>query len=141
MFSLLRQKDGNLFGQIVRYVFSGGMAFVLDMGVMIALKELAGIREALAATAGNVAGLIFTYVLSVFWIFDKRKYSNWIVEFLIFALIGVGGAAITYLLMSVFVDFLGIYYIISKLVTVLIVAVYAFIAKKMLLFSKRDAES
>lgn len=134
---LLKSKDSNLLGQILRYLISGGMAFVIDMGTMIACREIIGLREAIAASIGNFVGLVFTYLLSIFWIFDQRKYKNYIVEFLIFFLIGIGGTLITYGCMIVLVEKIHIHYIVSKVFTVVIVAAYAFIAKKIFLFSKR----
>lgn len=134
---LLKSKDSNLLGQILRYLISGGMAFVIDMGTMIACREIIGLREAVAASIGNFVGLVFTYLLSIFWIFDQRKYKNYIVEFLIFFLIGIGGTLITYGCMIILVEKIHIHYIISKVFTVVIVAAYAFIAKKIFLFSKR----
>lgn len=134
---LLKSKDSNLLGQILRYLISGGMAFVIDMGTMIACREIIGLREAVAASIGNFVGLVFTYLLSIFWIFDQRKYKNYIVEFLIFFLIGIGGTLITYGCMIILVEKIHIHYIVSKVFTVVIVAAYAFIAKKIFLFSKR----
>lgn len=137
LISLLKKKDSALFGQIVRYLISGGLAFLLDVGTMIAFCELLHIREAVAASIGNFIGLVFTYLLSIFWIFDQRRYNNYIMEFLIFALIGLGGTLFTYGSMLVLVEKLHIHYIISKILTVVLVAIYAFIAKKIFLFRKK----
>lgn len=134
---LLKSKDSHLLGQILRYLISGGMAFVIDMGTMIACREIIGLREAIAASIGNFVGLVFTYLLSIFWIFDQRKYKNYIVEFLIFFLIGIGGTLITYGCMIILVEKIHIHYIFSKVFTVVMVAAYAFIAKKIFLFSKK----
>lgn len=135
---LLKGKDSNLIGQILRYLISGGTAFLIDMGTMIAFCEVLGVREAIAASIGNFMGLVFTYILSICWIFDQRKYKNHVLEFLIFFLIGIGGTLITYGLMIILVEKFNIYYVFSKVVTVIIVAAYAFIAKKILLFRKSN---
>lgn len=113
------------------------MAFVIDMGTMIAFKEIVGIREAYAASIGNFVGLVFTYLLSIFWIFDQRKYKNYLIEFTIFFLIGIGGTLITYGCMILLVEKIHLHYILSKVATVVIVAIYAFIAKKILLFNQK----
>lgn len=136
--ALLRRRDGALSGQMVRYVLSGGLAFCVDFALMVALREWGGVREAVAASAGNFVGLIITYTLSVVWIFDRRRFSNVYVEFGLFFLIGLSGTALTYLLMWFLTDGCGLYYMIAKLVTVAMVTLWNFAAKKLLLFSRPD---
>lgn len=135
---LLKRRDGALLGQLLRYVISGGLAFCVDFGLMVVLREWAGVPEAVAAAAGNFVGLIITYVLSVVWIFDRRRFANPYVEFGLFFLIGLSGTALTYVLMRLFSVCLGIYYMVAKLLTVAIVTLWNFAAKKRLLFSRSD---
>lgn len=132
----LLKKDGNLFGQMVRYIISGGVASLVDIGIMIFLTEYFSMREAIAASIGNIVGLVITYLLSIFWIFDERRLKKPIPEFLIFAAIGIGATLLTFLLMSVFVDHLQIHYILAKIITIVLVSAYSFLIKKLVLFRK-----
>lgn len=133
---LLKRRDGALLGQLLRYVLSGGLAFCVDFGLMVVLREWGGVPEAFAAAAGNFAGLIITYVLSVVWIFDRRRFENVYVEFGLFFLIGLSGTALTYGLMRLFSGRWGLYYMVAKLITVALVTLWNFAAKKLLLFSR-----
>lgn len=137
---LLKRRDGALFGQLVRYVLSGGLAFCVDFGLMVALREGFGIAEAVAAAAGNFIGLIITYVLSVVWIFDRRRFANPYMEFGLFFLIGLSGTALTYGLMLLLTGRWGLYYMLAKMVTVALVTLWNFSAKKWLLFSRPERE-
>ncbi|MDE7091729.1 MAG: GtrA family protein [Bacteroidales bacterium] len=136
--ALLRRRDGALLGQLLRYVLSGGLAFCIDFGLMVVLREWGDVREAVAASVGNFVGLVITYILSVVWIFDRRRFSNVYLEFGLFFLIGLSGTALTYLLMRFLADGCGLYYMIAKLVTVAMVTLWNFVAKKLLLFSRPD---
>lgn len=131
---LFKARGSSLYGQIFRYLISGGSAFCIDFGIMVLLKEFIGMEASVAACIGNFSGLVVTYLLSVFWIFDHRRCSNRYVEFLVFFLIGLSGTGLTYLLMYFFVDNCGIHYMLAKIITVVSVTAWNFVAKKRLLF-------
>ena len=122
--------------QLIRYCLSGGIAFIADFGLTVLLKEKGDVPPTLAATAGYIIGLIITYLLSIFWIFDQHRFSNRMWEFLIFAGIGLIGIAITFLCMQLLSAHWQIHYIIAKLTAVVLTTLWNFLAKKYILFSK-----
>lgn len=134
---VLKAKTGNIYIQLLRYILSGGTAFLIDTGVMILLKEVFGLNYLPASIFGFIAGLIFTYILSIRWIFDERRLSNQWNELIIFTLIGVVGIGLTWFFMKLFTGILLIYYILSKVLTTIIVSLWNFGAKKILLFTKK----
>lgn len=135
LLKVLKRRDGAWWGQLIRYGISGCIAFTVDFGLMVLLRESLGVREAVAASVGNFVGLIITYILSICWIFDHRRFNNVYVEFGLFFLIGLSGTGLTYLLMRLWVEYWELYYMIAKLITVVIVTFWNFFAKKILLFS------
>ena len=78
-----------------------------------------------------------TYILSIYWIFDEHRTENKIVEFSVFLLIGLSGILLNIGLMWVFTSLCSIYYMLSKLITTVIVFVWNFVLKKKLLFTHR----
>lgn len=62
-------RSGRLQGQIVRFLVTGALAFVIDYGILISLTELAGVNYLISAAAGFLAAVLFNYVLSVRWVF------------------------------------------------------------------------
>lgn len=125
--------------QLIRYCLSGGIAFIADFGLTVLLKEKGNASPTLAATAGYVTGLVITYLLSIFWIFDQHRFNSRLWEFLIFALIGLVGIAITFLCMRLLSEHWQIHYILAKLTAVAITTLWNFLAKKYILFSKAKA--
>ena len=85
--------------QFFRYLFVGGLAFVVDFALSYILfrfvfgeqKEFGWVANALSF----IAGLAVNYLISTFWIFKNSKVKNKLVEFLSFAAIGVVGLLIT----------------------------------------------
>lgn len=132
--SLLRHPTGNVWIQIVRYFFSGGVAFLVDTGLLYVLTEFCGVYYLVSSIISFSIGLIITYLLSILWVFDNRNMKNRYAEFSVFVLIGVVGLGLTSLFMWFFTDKIGVHYIFSKVITTVIVFVWNFIAKKSLLF-------
>lgn len=129
-----QRPSSNIFVQLLRYGISGGVAFAVDFLLMVALRELADIPEVAAGTISFGIGLIITYLFSIFWIFDKRRMRSVVAEFITFAIIGAVGLLLTYWLMSLFVNSYAVNYMLAKIITTVIVTLWNFIAKKLILF-------
>lgn len=135
---LLKGASGRLGVQAVRYLISGTAAFLVDTGLLTLLTECFGERLLLLWTAVAFgAGLVTTYLFSIHWVFNSRNVSDRRLEFGIFALIGIVGLGLTELLMWLFTGKAGLHYLLSKGITTVIVFVWNFCAKKLLLFRNK----
>lgn len=133
---LLKSPSSNFWVQLFRYGVSGGFAFICDSSTLIFFTEVLHFDPVIASMFGFSVGLIVTYILSIFWIFDQRRVSNHVMEFIFFVIIGVIGFGLNTLFMWIFVKKYFINYIISKVFTTIVVTLWNFIAKKYLLFVK-----
>lgn len=123
-----------------RYVLVGGLAFLVDFGLLHELTDHFGWPYLRSAAVGFVCGLIVNYILSVAWVFRERVVQDKRWEFLIFALIGLAGLGLTEGFMYVFVDKLGIPHLRAKLIVVVVVFMWNYYARKLILFSKLSKE-
>jgi len=132
-----------LFHEFLRYVLVGGMAFLVDFGVLYLSKTLffpnmghTGIL--LAAALGFTAGLIFNYIFSLFFVFrqiDENAKRRKIRSFVLFAVIGIIGLFITELCMYAGVYMFGQkWYLIVKIFTAGIVLLWNYAGRKVLIF-------
>ena len=131
--------------QFFRYLFVGGVAFLVDFAVSWLLFRFAfGERAELAWVANSlsfIAGLAVNYLISKLWIFRSSKVENKLVEFLSFAGIGVVGLLITIGITKLFELWLSastphLFQIIAKLVATAVSFLWNFFARKFLLYSK-----
>lgn len=131
---LLYSSTNNIFIQLFRYLFVGGTAFVVDFGLLAALTELFGIPYYISAAAGFIGGLTVNYVLSIIWVFDSAAKSkrDRMVEFLVFAIIGVVGLGLNALIIWFFTEKIGIHYMISKIISTITVFVWNFLGRRTL---------
>jgi putative flippase GtrA len=120
--------------QLFRYVFVGGVAFVVDFLVLFSLTEYAGLHYLVSAAVAFLFGLMINYGLSRVWVFSQRVIANGYVEFGIFAGIGLIGLALNELLIWIFTEYSGFHYLASKALTAILVLVWNFSARKLVLF-------
>jgi len=129
-------KTDNVFIQFFRYGIVGGLAFLVDYGLLYLLSDKCGLHYLLSASIAFIAGLVVNYLLSIFWVFSESKYQDKRKEFAIFAFIGVIGLGLTEGLMWLFTDLTGLHYLLSKLITAALVLLWNFFARKAVLFTK-----
>lgn len=140
LIKLLKEPTSNILIQIFRYLFSGGVAFTVDFSLLYVLTDVLHVHYLLSSIISTIVGLVITYLFSILWIFDQRRFKNWTSEFLIFSLIGFFGLCLTTLFIYFFTEILGQHYLISKIITTIIVSFSNFLLKKIILFSKSPKE-
>jgi putative flippase GtrA len=132
--------------QFFRYLFVGGLAFLVDFALSYILFRFAFLEQkefgCIANALSFIAGLIVNYLISTFWIFKTSKVENKVVEFLSFAAIGVVGLLITIGITKLFEIWMGdttsLFQIIAKIVSTGVSFLWNFFARKILLYTKKE---
>ncbi len=132
---LFREKTTNTFIQFFRYIFVGGFAFLVDAFTLWLCEKW--MNYMIAAAIAFVVGLIANYILSTCFVFsESEKVKSKTGEFIAYAVIGVIGLGLTELLMYLFTDVCGLYFMISKVIAAIIVLIWNFAARKVFLYKK-----
>ena len=74
--------------ELVRYAVVGGLASLVDVGLLVGLTSGGGVYYLHAAAIAFGAGLLTSYLLSITWVFQARTWQNPWVELGLFMLIG-----------------------------------------------------
>lgn len=146
--------------QFFRSLFVGGIATVADMAVLIFIREVFKVPEGIAAVFGFIVGLAVNYVISTYWVFAKAKVKNRAADFIAFGVIGIIGLGLTQLIIepfsvkgmfgegilvthAVFGSLLPTdkYYIVGKVIAVVLVYMWNFFARKFFLYNKSEKEN
>ncbi len=131
---LFKIKTDNLYIQMFRYTFVGGIAFLVDFITLYCFTEIFNIHYLISAAIAFIFGLTTNYILSIIWVFKYRKVRNKIFEFGIFALIGIVGLVLNELIIWTFTEFLAFHYLISKIFSTAIVYFWNFFARRYILY-------
>ena len=131
---LLIKKTNSLSMQFIRYIFVGGIAFIADYATLWFFTEYLHFHYLISASIAFIAGLAVNCILSTIWVFSKPVFSNKIVEFVLFGLIGVIGLVLNGIIMYLLTDKCGVHYMASKLVSTVTVFIWNFAARRFLLY-------
>ena len=120
-----------LINQILKFGVVGGIAFVIDYGILFLLAKVIGLNELISAAISFIISLTFNYFLSTKWVFEAKKQTP--KEVIIFVLLSVVGLGINEVLIYLGTKKLGIDVMIVKLFATAIVMVYNFITRKLII--------
>lgn len=133
----LVDSTNNLYIQLFRYTFVGGLAFAVDFCLLYVLTEYAHLHYLESATISFLVGLFVNYLVSKVWVFSESKFKKKGIEFLLFALVGLIGLGLNNLFLWLITTYLSMYYMFSKLIASVIVYLWNFLARKYLIFSTK----
>ena len=123
-----------LFNQLIKFGLVGGIAFIIDYGIMVFLTEVFKVPSLISAAISFTVSVIFNYIASIKWVFDVDKEKNSKAkELIVFIILSVIGLGINELIMWIMDKQFGIYYMISKIVATIVVMCYNFITRKLFL--------
>ena len=126
--------NNKLIKQIIKFGIVGVIAFIIDYGTLVILKELFIINLFISTEIAFIISVIVNYILSIKFVFDVKNENNNFIPFIILSFIGL---LLTELIMYIGVDKIEINYLIVKIVATIIVMVFNFITRKVLLENKR----
>lgn len=122
-----------LINQLIKFGIVGGIAFVIDYGLLYICTEWFGIYYFISAIISFSISVIFNYVASVLWVFDVDKNKSKTKNFIIFIVLSIVGLGINQIIMWYGVEILHMYYMIVKLVATVTVMIFNFITRKIFL--------
>ncbi len=128
---LFIEKTNDLKIQFLRYIFVGGIAAVVNIGALYIFTDLFHLYYLLSNIFGFILGLITNYLLSKVLVFAKEQKFNKVIEFTIYAIIGVIGLGLDTLFLWLFTSW-GLYYLLSKIISTALVFIWNFGARKVL---------
>lgn len=144
-----------LVGEILRFILVGGLATVIDFGVMgITLYacdpslyphfynvffgggDPSPLAAALGTGLGFIVGLMANYLLSIVFVFNEKGKSSTFSGFIKFAILSAVGLGIHELGMWALFTKLGVNEWLVKILMTGVVLVYNYITRKLLIFKK-----
>ncbi len=121
--------------QLIRFAIVGVIAAIVDVGVLVTLKELLYVDVLLSAAISFCVSVTVNYFLSMTFVFKRKKQSK-LKEFIIFVFLSIGGLCLNQFVLWIGIRYTPIHYLIIKFLAMVIVPIYNFITRKIILESK-----
>ncbi len=125
--------------QIPRALVVAAVAAAVDVGVLAALVEGLGVAPWIAACVGYFTGGLVQYAASETWVFGGHIDRRWgtLSRFLSFQLLSVGGLAVTWAVMAVGNEWLGIHYLVAKGAALCLAFFYNYLSRRWWVYRER----
>lgn len=124
-----------MISQLIKFGVVGVIAAIVDVGVLVLLKELFHVDVLFASMISFCISVAVNYVLSMAFVFKGKNQSK-IKEFIIFVLLSMGGLLLNELILWIGVKFTSIHYLIVKFFAMVVVPLYNFVTRKIFLEAK-----
>lgn len=139
----------NLINQILKFGVVGGFCFLIDFGLTTGLANYAGVHYLISKFLGFVVSAVVNYILSIKFVFTKKKEMDKKKEFIVFLILSAFGLLLNEVIMYICID--GVYanvgdlramiseklmVSISSVIATGVVMVYNFISRKLFLERK-----
>lgn len=134
--TLFKKRTDNIYLQFFRYIFVGGTAFVVDFFFLWFFSDVCGIYYLISAVLSFIISVLVNYIMSTKWVFNQDNIDNKVLEFNLFILISTIDLGFTEVLLYLFTDVFGIYYLISKIIAAIIVLFWNFIARRVMFYGR-----
>lgn len=117
------------------YIIFGGIAAVVDVGLLVIFTSLLGIWYFYSAIASYTIGMIVNYILNKYFNF-QNKSRRIVLQFGIFASVAAVGLLLNQIILYVLVDLAGMWYLTAKFFALAVVMVWSFFGHKEITFGK-----
>lgn len=124
--------------QFAKFGIVGGIAFVIDYAMMIALTEALNVPYIASTTISFIVSTIFNYIASMRYVFAHRDDISKRREFTMFVVLSVIGLLMNDALMALGTTVIGIDYRITKIGATGIVTIYNFISRRIFIDGQRE---
>ncbi len=133
--TLFLEKPSRGLLQLLRYIFVGGVAAVFDTSIFFFFSSTLHTHYLVAQTFGFTIGIITNYILSILWVFERKR--NFISETSLFLATGIVGLLLSYFFLWILIDILymtAFENMAAKMITIALVLVWNFTSRKFFVF-------
>lgn len=127
---LLKNQNVKLF---FGYLIFAGFATLVDLGLLYSLTEFLHVWYFYSAAFAYFVGMVTNYSLNKYLNF-RNTSKRIILQFGLFVLVALIGLAINQLILYSFVEFVKLWYMLAKIISIFIVMFWSFLGHSRLTF-------
>ena len=121
--------------QLIKFGIVGVIATLIDLAVLMLLKEFMQVDVLVASAVAFSVSVIANYILSMLFVFKGSENSK-VKEFIVFVALSIGGLLLNQFIMWLGTEIMTAYYLWVKAFALVFVPIYNFITRKIFLEKK-----
>ena len=121
--------------QLIKFGIVGVIATLIDLAVLMVLKEFMKVDVLAASAVAFSVSVIANYILSMLFVFKGSNNSK-VKEFIVFVILSIGGLLINQFIMWIGTEIMTAYYLWVKAFALVFVPIYNFVTRKIFLEKK-----
>ena len=122
---------------LLRYLISGATAAASNIAVLFILVHFGGMHYLYASIISFIASVAVSFTLQKFWTFQDMFTHDMREQFARYSVVVLANLALNTGLMYLFVEEVGLWYVLAQIITTSIVAVVGYIGYKHFVFRER----
>ena len=133
MYFLKNYKFNETLNEALKYLIVGAVCTIFDTLILFLVTNYLGINYLISSVASFSIGSVLNYFLCVRWVFNFRRLKNRKNELALYILIHIFVLLVNTITIWFLTSILGIFYIISKFIAILVTFIINFVLKKNIL--------
>ena len=121
--------------QLIKFGIVGVIATLIDLAVLMLLKEFMQVDVLVASAVAFSVSVIANYILSMLFVFKGSENSK-VKELIVFVALSIGGLLLNQFIMWLGTEIMTAYYLWVKAFALVFVPIYNFITRKIFLEKK-----
>ena len=121
--------------QLIKFGIVGVIATLIDLAVLMLLKEFMHVDVLVASAVAFSVSVIANYILSMLFVFKGSENSK-VKEFIVFVVLSIGGLLLNQFIMWIGTEIMTDYYLLAKVFALVFVPIYNFVTRKIFLEKK-----
>lgn len=118
--------------KVIRYLFTGGVSYLIELVLLVLFTQGLHIWYLYSNIISSVISLFVAYVINNYWTFQSKKIR--MKKIVLLLVIHICNMAIGSALLYMFTTLLGIFYVLSKILTTCMSCVWNYFISKHIIY-------
>jgi len=121
--------------QFLRYITLGNVSNIVDFTSLYILTDFIGFHYTISNVISFIAGVSLNYIINIKWIFKRGNHAIH-AEFMLIVILSMVGLCFSVLIISIFVEYVHLHYMLSKVISSISVMFWNFYSRKKWVFKQ-----
>jgi len=125
--------------KILRYLFSGGVAFGVDFFFLYAFTEWVGLYYLVSVIIAFLIAVVVSFILQKFWTFQNNSKADLRRQAVVYITVAIINTGLNTLLVYIFVEYVGWHYLIGQFFSSGLIAFESFFVYQFFIFKEKPS--